>query len=219
MLCVGITVLTMSTPTAAVRAEGNRSLLSMANQAVPAIAQQLQSLAIVGLTASPVVRDSFTIGEVPKPPPKPELVIARSGTSGLQWPVPPYQFSDGYGPRIAPCEGCSTFHKGIDLNPGEGTPIYAMADGVVVATSALDDGGLGVHAFIEHQIDGQTVRSTYAHMLVGTLRVSVGDWVGSGQLLGNVGDTGQSVAPHLHFELYINGGYIDPVPWFANHGL
>lgn len=222
LLCVGITVVTTTTPASAVNAQENLPLVAAAIEASPARADQLQSLTVASLTAPPLVRDDFTIGEVPPPPPpepEPEPAIVGSGVAGLQWPVPHGSVTDGFGPRVAPCGGCSTFHKGMDIHPGEGTPIHAIADGVVVATADYDDGGLGVHAFIEHQINGEIVRSTYAHMLVGTLTVSVGQSVSAGQLLGNVGDTGQSIAPHLHFEIYVYGNYVDPVAWMAGHGL
>lgn len=231
LLCVGMTIITTSTPAAAVGAEENLPPVAVATEVSPANPEQLQSLAVAATTGAQVERDGFTIGEVPKPPPppppepdpepepEPEPTFASSGTAGLQWPVPHHSVSDPFGPRVAPCDGCSTFHKGMDIHPGEGAPIHAIADGVVVATADYDDGGLGVHAFIEHQIDGQTVRSTYAHMLVGTLLVSVGESVSAGQLLGNVGDTGQSIAPHLHFEIFVYGEYVDPAAWMAGHGL
>ena len=134
----------------------------------------------------------------------------------VQWPVPPTTtMSDGFGWRS--CAGCSADHKGIDLTPGEGYPIQAVADGVVTeARSDLD--GLGVHVIIQHVIDGQVFASLYAHMQVGSLTLNVGDAVVRGQQLGTVGDTGSSTGPHLHFGvLGADGIEIDPQAWLLQH--
>ena len=63
------------------------------------------------------------------------------------------------------------------MNPGDGSPIQAIASGVVTEVSATDSGGLGVYAVIEHVIDGETVSSVYTHMSVGSLAMSVGESV------------------------------------------
>lgn len=102
------------------------------------------------------------------------------------------------------------FHKGIDLSPGDGAPIQAIADGVVrVSTEA--GGDYGVHVWVDHVIDEMLVSSHYAHMQYGSLRVEVGDEVKVGDVLGLVGSTGFSLAPHLHFEIQVNGVYVDPL--------
>ena len=148
----------------------------------------------------PAARDSFII----------------SSYSLVQWPVPPTTtMTDGFGFRS--CAGCSTDHKGIDLTPGEGYPIEAVADGVV--TEALSDaGGLGVHVIIRHVIDGQVFSSLYAHMIVGSLTLQVGDAVTRGQVVGNVGDTGSSTGPHLHFGILgADNIEIDPEAWLHAH--
>ncbi len=222
LLIVGITLFTTSTPANAVSVEESTTTTAPTSTIVPAPKLDLQALTVTGSATTPVARDGFTVGAVPAPPepePEPELAIAGLGSGGLQWPVPHDTFSDYFGPRSAPCGGCSTYHDGVDITPGEGTPILAMYEGVVVATSSYDDGGLGVHAIIEHQIDGQTVRSTYGHMTEGSLLVAVGEVVGVGQMLGNVGNTGQSTGPHLHFEIYVDGVATDPIAWMASHGL
>lgn len=138
--------------------------------------------------------------------------FANNPTSAVQWPfsvgVP---ISSWFGFRS--CEGCSTNHQGIDFNPGEGTPIEAIADGVVTEVGN-PNGSFGVYAKISHQIDGQNVTSLYAHMLEDSLALAVGDKVTKGQLVGQVGSTGQSTGPHLHFGIYLNGATaIDPYPW------
>lgn len=129
-------------------------------------------------------------------------------------PVPPITtLSSDFGPRS--CAGCSDFHQGIDYNPGNGFPVEAIADGVVVVSEF--SGALGAHVVIEHVIDGQVVRSGYAHMQGESLAVAAGQTVTIGQHLGLVGSTGQSTGPHLHFTIEIGGELIDPQPWLAAH--
>lgn len=137
----------------------------------------------------------------------------------VTWPVPASSaISSGFGHRSAPCAGCSTNHDGVDFTPGVGTPISVIADGRVVAASSA--GGLGVHAMVEHVIDGVAYTTVYAHMQSGSMTVRVGDQVLAGQQLGRVGNTGQSTGPHLHLEIWDSaGGRLDPHLWltaFAN---
>lgn len=109
-------------------------------------------------------------------------------------------------------------HKGTDYMADRYTPIYAIADGVVVA-STEDGPGWGVYVKIAHNIGGQSVTSLYAHMSYGTRRVSVGDTVSAGQLIGQVGDTGRAYGTHLHLEIYVNGAWVNSESWLvANAG-
>lgn len=134
----------------------------------------------------------------------------------VQWPVPSTTtMSDGFGFRS--CAGCSEDHKGIDLTPGTGYPIEAVADGVVTEARS-DADGLGTHVIIQHVIDGQVFSSLYAHMLVNSLSLHVGDVVTRGQVVGNVGDTGSSTGPHLHFGILgADGIEVDPEAWLHAH--
>lgn len=134
----------------------------------------------------------------------------------VQAPVPMGSISEGYGPRIAPCSGCSTFHDGLDITPGRGTPVRAIANGVVSTVSS--NGTLGVHVAIDHEIDGHSVQSVYGHMAPGSIQVSVGQSVSIGQQIGNVGSTGQSTGPHLHLEIFVDGTATDPASWLARMG-
>lgn len=139
-----------------------------------------------------------------------------SSYSLVQWPVPPSTtMSDGFGFRS--CAGCSSNHLGIDLTPGAGYPIEAVADGVVTV-AASDAGGLGVHVVVQHSIDGQVFSSLYAHMVAGSLALQVGDVVSRGQVVGNVGNTGDSTGTHLHFGILGSDGVeIDPQAWLIAH--
>lgn len=103
-------------------------------------------------------------------------------------------------------------HKGTDYMVGRGAPIYAIADGVVVASSESGP-GWGVYVKIAHNIGGKSVTSLYAHMLYGSRRVSVGQTVSAGQLIGQVSDTGRAFGTHLHLEIRLNGGYVNAESW------
>jgi len=137
-----------------------------------------------------------------------------SAYSVVQWPVPAdTPMASGYGYRS--CFGCSSFHEGLDLNPGNGYPVQSIAEGVVIESEF--SGALGAHVMVEHVIDGVTIISIYGHMQGDSLAVSVGDTVDRGQQLGLVGSTGQSTGPHLHFAIRIGDELIDPLPWLLEH--
>jgi murein DD-endopeptidase MepM/ murein hydrolase activator NlpD len=130
----------------------------------------------------------------------------------IQWPfavgVP---ISYGFGMRSG------RMHEGVDFTPGAGSPIQAIADGVVrEATTA--GGAYGVHVIIDHEIDGQLVSSHYAHMEYGSLKVEPGQKVTVGTMLGTTGNTGRSFGAHTHFEILMNGTTaIDPIPWLRQY--
>ncbi|MDQ1549399.1 MAG: hypothetical protein QOD27_1057 [Microbacteriaceae bacterium] len=131
----------------------------------------------------------------------------------IQWPFPvPVPISSGFGPRTAPCGGCSSMHQGIDFTPGSGVVIDSIADGVVSQVIA-SHAGLGNHIIIDHVINGQKVQSVYAHMLDGSFKVTVGQLVTVAQPIGEVGSTGESTGAHLHFEIHLNGVPVDPFAW------
>ncbi|QNE35927.1 M23 family metallopeptidase [Leifsonia shinshuensis] len=132
----------------------------------------------------------------------------------IQWPFPgDVPISDGYGSRSAPCSGCSSNHKGLDMTPGGGTKIGAIADGVV-RSAEESDVGFGVNVIIDHRVNGERFASLYAHMQFGSLQVRAGDRVVAGQIIGRVGTTGASTGNHLHLEIWANGETpIDPYSW------
>jgi murein DD-endopeptidase MepM/ murein hydrolase activator NlpD len=131
----------------------------------------------------------------------------------IQWPFPvTVPIASGFGDRLAPCSGCSMYHEGVDFVPGAGTPIGAIATGVVSVVRS-DRGALGEHVVVDHVINGQKVQSIYAHMQAGTILVSVGETVQAGQIVGFVGSTGASTGAHLHLEIHVNGVPVDPFVW------
>lgn len=140
------------------------------------------------------------------------------GTGGaVRWPFPYFvPISSGYGERAAPCRGCSTTHNAIDLTPGAGAPIYAIADGVVIRREPRG-GSWGNNLTIEHKINGQTVTSSYAHMQWDSSPIELGDVVKVGDFLGLVGATGQATGAHLHLEIKVNGVYVNPLTWLQEN--
>lgn len=141
------------------------------------------------------------------------------GTGAIRWPFPyAVPISSGFGDRAAPCRGCSTSHSGIDFNPGYGAAIFAIADGTVVDVSG-GGSSWGTYAVIEHQIDGQTVYSGYAHMVSGSTPLVVGQEIKVGDFVGLVGATGQATGAHLHFTISIGDRmrYVDPYTFLKTY--
>ncbi|MDP9026238.1 MAG: M23 family metallopeptidase [Actinomycetota bacterium] len=138
--------------------------------------------------------------------------------SMVEWPIDPGSpVGDRFGNRTPPCAGCSSFHRGTDFNPGLGTPIGAIADGVVTEIGN-PSGELGVYAIVQHTIDGVVVSSVYGHMQLGSMHLAVGQTVARGQLVGRVGDTGESTGAHLHFGILdASGTPIDSLAWITAH--
>ena len=145
--------------------------------------------------------------------------VGGAGNGPIRWPFPySVSISSGFGPRVAPCNGCSTFHDGVDLVPGDKAAIFAVAGGVV---TERDDGlgGLGNYAVITSKIGGHTVQFTYGHMTTASSPLVLGQTVAVGDFIGLVGETGEATGPHLHLGLILDGKLIDPIPWLeANAG-
>lgn len=138
-------------------------------------------------------------------------------SSPIQYPFPVgVPISAAFG-SIAYMSEFATPHNGVDLTPGEGAEIHAVAAGTVrIATES--GGDYGVTVLIDHIIDGQLVSTRYGHMQYGSLQVKVGDKVTAGQVIGRVGQTGKATGPHLHLEVLLGGTTrIDPMPWLAEH--
>ena len=136
----------------------------------------------------------------------------------IQWPfVGTVPISDLFGAREAPCSGCSTMHQGIDFDPGEGSPVQIIADGVVTKVNLLDDNGEGVFVEIAHDVAGLKFTSRYCHLLSGSVLVSEGQAVTVTQALAQVGNTGTSTGAHMHFEIHVDGTAVDPFAWLTSH--
>ena len=114
------------------------------------------------------------------------------------------RISSTFGYRNAPLAGASTNHKGVDFAASTGTPIYAAAAGTV--TSAGYSGKAGNLIIINH---GNGLLTYYMHC--NTIFVSAGQKVSKGQNIGQVGTTGNSTGPHLHFQVMNNGTPVNPM--------
>jgi murein DD-endopeptidase MepM/ murein hydrolase activator NlpD len=121
-------------------------------------------------------------------------------------PIPNAVITSPFGPRLDPLTGVMGFHPGVDFGANFGTPIEAAGDGTIVW--AGPDGGYGNCTIIDH---GHGMATLYAHQ--SNILVHVGDQVTRGQVIGQVGSTGYSTGPHLHFEVRVNGTPVDPVPY------
>lgn len=125
-------------------------------------------------------------------------------------PAPNVVIVSEFGPRIAPCAACSTFHEGVDLAGACGTPILAVQSGLI--DMAGWNGGYGQWVEVNH---GGGVSSGYGHMIDGSITVAVGQQVKAGQVIGLRGSTGHSTGCHLHFEIHIDGSRCNP-RWYMN---
>ncbi|WP_155865127.1 M23 family metallopeptidase [Gryllotalpicola ginsengisoli] len=144
---------------------------------------------------------------------------AGDGDGKIQWPFPGGSpISSGFGPRIAPTAGASSFHLGVDFTPGAGTPIQNIAAGTVTSVVTNPSDSLGVHVIVDHgMIGGQHVESVYAEMAPGSTRVAVGQKLKPGDIIGLVGISGISTGAHLHYEVHLDGTPVDPVAWLTAH--
>lgn len=135
-------------------------------------------------------------------------------TGAIRWPFPySVPITDGYGDRPSGTSG-TNHHNGVDFVPGGGTPIYAIADGVVSVHSD-DYSGYGNHIIISHDVNGMVFDSLYAHMLTMSSPLNAGDQIKAGDFIGLVGDTGNSYGSHLHFEIRIGNAPVDPFAWLT----
>ena len=116
--------------------------------------------------------------------------------------------ASGFGYRSDPFTKIRKFHAGMDFSARTGTPIYATGDGVV---SAADNkmSGYGNRVLINHGFGYQTL---YGHM--SKFAVKAGKHVKRGDIIGYVGSTGRSEAPHLHYEVNKNGTVVNPLNFY-----
>jgi len=114
----------------------------------------------------------------------------------------------GYGVRNDPFTGQASMHTGVDFAAPVGTAIFAAAGGVVVSAELHPDFGNMVE--IDH---GKGLSTMYAH--TSRMLVKIGDFVRKGQKIAEVGTTGRSTGPHLHFEVHVNGAPQNPAKYLA----
>ncbi len=118
-----------------------------------------------------------------------------------------YTVASGYGHRIDPVYGTAAFHAGLDMAAPMGTPVFATADGRI--SEAGWRGGYGNCIDVDH---GYNYLTRYGHLsMVG---VVPGQYVKRGQKIGEVGSTGKSTGPHLHYEVRFRGEPQNPVNYY-----
>lgn len=116
--------------------------------------------------------------------------------------------ASGYGLRIHPIYKITKFHAGMDFTAPAGTDVYATGDGTILVVQSSQR-GLGKYIIVDH---GFGYTSIYAHL--SEFNVKRGQKVRRGDIIGYVGNTGTSVANHLHYEIKINGNNVDPVNYY-----
>lgn len=130
-----------------------------------------------------------------------------------------YTKTSPFGMREDPLQpGLYRLHSGSDYAAPDGTPILAAADGVVLVAGY--ESGWNYILVIEHNIAGHRVDTLYAHMWGHGYHVKPGDRVTAGQHVADVGSSGYSTGPHLHFEVHPGGWHqpaVDPDAWLAEH--
>jgi murein DD-endopeptidase MepM/ murein hydrolase activator NlpD len=125
-------------------------------------------------------------------------------SNALIMPVAGARITSSFGMRYHPILGYSRMHSGTDLAAPWGSPIYAVADGLVGYAGGR--GGYGNYVKLEH---GGDLATAYGHM--SRIAVSAGMRVRAGQVIGYVGTTGLSTGPHLHYEVFRDGVSVDPM--------
>ena len=141
----------------------------------------------------------------------------RSHFGGLKappslWPVEG-RLMDGFADRTDPFSGEGSFHKGVDITAPTGTKVRTTADGIVVQAEMVA-GGYGRLIIVDH---GGGLQTYYAHL--SRIQVRAGQEVRRGEVIGLVGTSGRTTAPHLHYEVRVGGIPRNPHQYLANAGV
>jgi murein DD-endopeptidase MepM/ murein hydrolase activator NlpD len=188
---------------------------------------------MVGLSAlanpgwsTPAVDVEAVLSTLPLPPdidpptfasaaPPEEVFAARSSRKKLVLgkPVADGNLQSGFGMRRHPILGSSRMHTGVDWVTRIGAPIMAAGDGAVIKAERAV--GYGLRVEIQHA-DG--VVTTYSHMSRFGRDIAPGTEVRQGQVIGFLGSTGLSTGPHLHYEVMVNGHFVDPMEIYVPEG-
>ena len=147
----------------------------------------------------PLSRESAGLAAPDTEPLKTDYVIPIHG-----------KISSEYGYRLHPITGLPDFHKGIDIPADEGTEISAFRSGTVI--QAQSSVSFGNFVAIQHENE---VITRYGHC--SRLNVKVGDIVEAGDIIGFVGNTGYSTGSHCHFDISVNGVFVNPLKVIPSH--
>lgn len=148
-----------------------------------------------------------------------EVVLLVKGKAKLLASIPAIQpisnedlrhQPSGFGWRTHPIYKTAEFHPGMDFAAAQGTEIYSTGDGTIERADALAQ-GYGNHIVINH---GYGYKTLYGHM--SKMAVRAGQVVKRGQLIGYVGSTGLSTAPHVHYEVMKAGEKMNPINYYYN---
>lgn len=127
----------------------------------------------------------------------------------LAWPVPDsHRITSNFGRRVDPITGKAAGHNGLDIGAPQGTTIVAAESGLVTVAGYVR--GFGNTVMIAH---GSDIHTLYGHIRNGGIMVKVGQEVKRGQKIAEVGSTGRSTGPHLHFGVYKNDVAVDPLQY------
>src|SRR5215207_5207453 len=179
------------------------SLSTLDNPGWPTPAVDVEAM----LSTLPLPPDIDPPTFVPAAPPE-EVFAARSSRKRLVLgkPVADGDLRSGFGMRQHPILGSSRMHTGVDWVTQIGAPILSAGDGAVIKEERAV--GYGLRVEIQHA-DG--VVTTYSHMSRIGEDIAPGTEVRQGQVIGFVGSTGLSTGPHLHYEVMVNGQFVDPM--------
>ncbi|MCL6648440.1 MAG: LysM peptidoglycan-binding domain-containing M23 family metallopeptidase [Chloroflexi bacterium] len=141
-------------------------------------------------------------------PPRPAVVPAPPPGGNAQPASAAAPIQLGYPTAGQLVQGYSAAHRGIDIIADYGNPVYAAGPGVVVLAAMGYNGGFGNMVEIDH---GNGIVTRYAHL--SAIQVSPGKRVAKGEVIGLIGQSGIATAPHVHFEVLVNGVRSDPMPY------
>ncbi|MBQ4271846.1 MAG: peptidoglycan DD-metalloendopeptidase family protein [Clostridiales bacterium] len=156
--------------------------------------------------------DSGDSGDSSDPTPVPAPTAAPVSNGTLSWPTWSTTIRDYFGERVHPITGETRMHYGLDIGANFGDSVMAAGSGTVIYVEEPVEGenyggsGYGNYCIVDH---GNGITTVYGHMR--DVYVSTGDSVSTGTVLGEVGSTGGSTGPHLHFEVREWGTAVDPL--------
>jgi murein hydrolase activator len=165
------------------------------------------------------LQEKRRVAKIPPPSVRPPKTMPGESTPGaglgamrgrLAWPAEG-RVVEEYGARVNPRFGTKTFRNGIDIDAAEGSGVHAVYPGHVLYTGWFR--GYGNLVIVDH---GNEYYTLYAHMA--DMRVSEGDDIKQGQVIGTVGDTGSLQGPRLYFEVRYQGRPQDPAQWLKPRG-
>jgi murein DD-endopeptidase MepM/ murein hydrolase activator NlpD len=171
-----------------------RNIQFLASQSQDMVNKSLQALAQSEATVQQIIATTVELNRLKS--------LKNESMGALIWPIQGVVSSE-FGMRMHPIFGVYRMHTGIDIDQRYGYPIKAVAKGTVVFSGWLT--GYGNCVLIQHDYDHSTL---YVHM--NSRYVSKDQEVSQGEVIGEVGSTGWSTGPHLHFEVRKNGDYVNP---------